>query len=98
MEQPEIGETPEAMSRPGAHESAAVGSLSPPAPMSPGGRAPAIISPQGSAGSCPTCGSGVNGTGPASLVYAIGRIEPRFPTPSVERSLRRLPGATRRAA
>jgi hypothetical protein len=35
---------------------------------------------------CPTCGGGsLNGAGPSSFVYALGRVEPRFPRLSVEK-------------
>jgi hypothetical protein len=39
---------------------------------------------QGTAGPCPTCGAAGAGT-PPSFVYAIGRIEARFPRLSVEK-------------
>lgn len=38
---------------------------------------------------CPTCG---NPAAAASLVYAIGRIEPRFPLPSVEKEFAQVTG------
>jgi hypothetical protein len=39
----------------------------------------------GGVASCPTCGTAGAGSGAASYVYAIGRIEPRFPRLSVEK-------------
>src|SRR5215470_5769799 len=90
MEQPEIRESPEALSRPATLEPADAPAAS--AASAPG-RAPASgLSPQTGAGSCPNCGGGANGTGPAALVYAIGRIEPRFPTPSVEKEFAQATG------
>lgn len=45
------------------------------------------ISPQAGERPCPTCGSAMatDGTGAASFVYALGRIEPRFPSLAVEK-------------
>lgn len=40
---------------------------------------------------CPTCGN-AGGSGPASYVYALGRIEPRFPRPSVEKEYAQVTG------
>jgi hypothetical protein len=34
---------------------------------------------------CPTCGDGMGSTPPLSYVYAIGRIEPRFPQLAIEK-------------
>jgi hypothetical protein len=47
--------------------------------------------PDGAA-DCPTCGNGVNGAAPPSFVYAIGRIEPRFPLLSVEKEFAQATG------
>lgn len=56
-----------------------------PPPVSPATRPAAIsLAPQ----SCPTCGAApAAASAPATIgyVYAIGRIEPRFPRPSVEK-------------
>ena len=43
---------------------------------------------------CPTCGTApaTNGTTAPSYVYAIGRIEPRFPRPSVEKEFAQATG------
>jgi hypothetical protein len=43
---------------------------------------------------CPTCGVAPanNTVAPASFVYAIGRIEPRFPRPSVEKEFAQATG------
>jgi hypothetical protein len=43
---------------------------------------------------CPTCGTApaVNGATTPSYVYAIGRIEPRFPRPSVEKEFAQVTG------
>jgi hypothetical protein len=51
------------------------------------------ISPQAGAASCPTCGAtaGPNGADP-SYVYALGRIEARFPTPAVEKEFAQATG------
>ena len=54
--------------------------------------------PQLDRGSCPTCGSTVesnpNGGEMAtySYVYALGRVEPRFPSPAVEKELAQATG------
>jgi cyclic patellamide precursor peptide PatG len=53
------------------------------------GTASAVIAPQhgpeSSGGSCPTCGSGQGVVSPPTYVYALGRIEPRFPRLSIEK-------------
>jgi hypothetical protein len=63
--------------------------------------APSIPAPRPSAGSpiyqpCPTCGAApAPRSGPAAIpsyVYAIGRIEPRFPRPSVEKEFAQVTG------
>src|SRR6266542_3588400 len=53
------------------------------------------LAAQAGVGSCPTCGTaaGANsGTAPPSHVYAIGRIEPRFPRQSVEKEFAQATG------
>jgi PatG Domain len=53
-----------------------------PATTSSAGPAATAVSPQ----ACSTCGAGGGGTAaPPSWVYAMGRIEPRFPSISVEK-------------
>lgn len=47
-------------------------------------RTKTTISPQTDGGSCPTCGGGAAST-PPSYVYALGRVEARFPRLSVEK-------------
>jgi hypothetical protein len=47
--------------------------------------------PQPSAASCPTC-EGARGSQPRSFVYALGRIEPRFPSPGVEKEFAQATG------
>jgi hypothetical protein len=51
--------------------------VAPPAPPNPG--------------SCPTCGT-AGATMPPSYVYALGRIEPRFPRLSVEKEFAQATG------
>lgn len=44
------------------------------------------LSPRAGGGGCPSCGSTtVDGAGTVSFVYALGRIEPRFPRLAVEK-------------
>ena len=54
-----------------------------------GGTAAAVIAPQhgpeSPGGSCPTCGTGNGVASPPTYVYALGRIEPRFPRLSIEK-------------
>lgn len=52
---------------------------------------PAISAAQAAPGSCPTCGAAANST-PPSYVYAIGRVEPRFPRLSVEKEFAQATG------
>ena len=56
-------------------------------------RTPAAISPQAGTAPCPTCGAGAgpNGGDP-SYVYALGRIEARFPSPAVEKEFAQATG------
>ena len=60
---------------------------------SSGNRARAAISPQAGTAPCPTCGAGAgpNGGDP-SYVYALGRIEARFPSPAVEKEFAQATG------
>jgi hypothetical protein len=48
--------------------------------------------PPGGASDCPTCGGSLGGGSPPSYVYAIGRIEPRFPALSVEKEFAQATG------
>jgi cyclic patellamide precursor peptide PatG len=50
-----------------------------------------IVSPQTDGGSCPTCGGGVAST-PTSYVYALGKVEARFPRLSVEKEFAQATG------
>src|SRR5262245_20627235 len=61
--------------------SSATGETGMPAPGATVGAPP---EQQGGAASCPTCGTPGTQT-PPSYVYALGRIEPRFPRLSVEK-------------
>lgn len=57
----------------------------------PGVRAGSVITAQ----SCPNCGTATAATSAAvapSYIYAIGRIEPRFPRPSVEKEFAQATG------
>ena len=62
-----------------------------------GSHAPSIVTPQ----ACSSCGSRrVRTAAPhatPSYVYAIGRIEPRFPRPSVEKEFAQVTGRTETA-
>jgi hypothetical protein len=51
-----------------------------------------ILSQQ--AGGCPTCGSvvGSNGAGTVTFIYALGRVEPRFPRLAVEKEFAQATG------
>lgn len=46
------------------------------------------------AADCPTCGASLGGGAPPAFVYAIGRIEPRFPMLSVEKEFAQRIGGT----
>lgn len=52
------------------------------------------VTPQGAAGSCPTCAASQTGTSKTSpsCVYVIGHIEPRPPLLSVDKELRQATG------
>jgi hypothetical protein len=51
------------------------------------------VSPQQGSATCPSCGGGLpTDASPPSYVYAIGRIEPRFPRPSVEKEFAQATG------
>ncbi|SCY11043.1 hypothetical protein SAMN05216420_102330 [Nitrosospira sp. Nl5] len=56
------------------------------------------ISPQAGAGSCSSCGGGEgmspNGMGTISFVYAIGRVEARFPNLAAEKEFAQATGRT----
>jgi len=83
MGQTEMNET-RATQSPLGEESAPVTSAATPAASA--------LSPQ----TCPNCGgaAGSNGgaTAPPTYIYAIGRIEPRFPRPSVEKEFAQATG------
>src|SRR5687767_3475817 len=69
----------------------------PPAPMSPIAGGPATtISPQVDTGTCVTCGSSLRADSGGGMtypyVYAIGRVEPRFPTIGVEKEVAQAVG------
>ncbi|HET7101976.1 MAG TPA: hypothetical protein VFJ52_12560, partial [Terriglobia bacterium] len=54
-------------------------------------RADSVIAAQ----SCPTCGTAPSANGMAAIpafIYAIGKIEPRFPRPSVEKEFAQATG------
>ena len=73
-----------------AQESVATASLAPIRPVVDGPTAPAPPSPLPQQ-PCPTCGS--NGAAmPASYVYALGRIDPRFPRLSIEKEFAQATG------
>lgn len=59
------------------------------------------ISPQAGAGSCSSCGGGEgmssNGMGTVSFVYAIGRVEARFPNLAAEKEFAQATGRTETA-
>jgi hypothetical protein len=84
------------MEQPAVNEQVATASASrndSPAPAAPaGGPSVSSLPPQ----TCPTCGAvpATNGGAAAapSYIYAIGRIEPRFPQPSVEKEFAQATG------
>jgi PatG Domain len=70
-------------------EPATAGHEAPPTTSSTMSQSQAAISPQSTAIPCPSCSgaAGLNSASPrdASFVYALGRIDARFPRPSVEK-------------
>jgi hypothetical protein len=54
----------------------------------------AAVSPQEETAPCPTCGTGMapNGGGAPSYIYALGRIEARFPSAGVEKEFAQATG------
>jgi PatG Domain len=69
-----------------------------PASSKPGGTVPSAVMPHQSApangSNCPTCGGDVGSALPPSYIYAIGRIEPRYPRLSVEKEFAQATGRT----
>ncbi|SHL37614.1 hypothetical protein SAMN05216428_102192 [Nitrosospira sp. Nsp11] len=66
----------------------------------PDARSNMAISPQGGSGNCGCGGAGdisSNGTGVVSYVYAIGRVEARFPNLSAEKEFSQATGRTETA-
>ena len=62
-----------------------------PSPVLPRARPAAQVRPAQAA--CPTCGTGAGGAmANASYVYALGRIEERYPRPSVEKEVAQATG------
>lgn len=56
------------------------------------------ISPQQARSSCPSCGTAnANGGAPTAYIYAIGRIQPRFPSLSVEKEFAQATGRSETA-
>ena len=88
MEQPELKEQPMNHAD-GPNDSSVIAS-------SPAGRPRSTLSAQAAAGTSPTCGiaEGPNSYGPelASFVYALGRVEPRFPSLAVEKEFAQATG------
>ena len=66
-----------------------------PASLAPVATVPAAVVPNqpvpGNGANCPTCGGGIGSASP-SYVYAIGRIEPRYPQLSVETEFAQVTG------
>jgi len=56
----------------------------------------ARMTPQSGTVPCPTCASVIGSPAP-SYVYALGRIEPRFPSPAVEKEFAQATGRTETA-
>ncbi len=60
-----------------------------------------VISPQAGGGTCSSCGGGIgmtpDGTGAISYVYAIGRVEARFPNLAAEKEFAQATGRTETA-
>jgi hypothetical protein len=63
----------------------------PPAAAQPAAVVPSPPAPTSGA-DCPTCGGSMSSLSPPSYVYAIGRIEPRFPQLSVEKEFAQATG------
>src|SRR5216683_1179086 len=61
---------------------------------------PALPAPESArSGTCPTCSiPSVATARPSNFVYALGRIEPRFPRISVEKELAQAAGQTETAS
>jgi hypothetical protein len=61
--------------------------------LAPAATVPRVVPPErppvSNVGDCPTCGGGIGSSPAPSFVYAIGRIEPRFPQLSVEKEFAR---------
>jgi len=74
-------------------DQAATGNNPAPSPRIPQPRAHSVIAQQAG---CPTCGSvvpeAVGGSAPAAFVYAIGRVEARFPNLSAEKEFAQATG------
>lgn len=65
-----------------------------PVPSGEGNRSAASLAPQQlAAAPCPTCAP-VPASQARSYVYALGRIEPRFPSPAVEKEFAQVTGRT----
>jgi len=94
MEQPESNEPQEAVS-PGANEAVSASASNMPLPLASPVR-PAPSSPASLP--CPTCGASMqlnptsNNMSTSAYVYALGRIEPRFPRLSVEKEYAQATG------
>jgi hypothetical protein len=71
-------------------------SIEPPLASAPGATISAAVAENppasGNAADCPTCGGGIDASSPPSYVYAIGKIEPRFPRLSVEKEYAQVGG------
>src|SRR5208283_3712753 len=71
-----------------------------PANLPPAAAQPAPVAPSppaaGSGADCPTCGGSIGTLSAPSYVYAIGRIEPRFPQLSVEKEFAQATGRAER--
>ncbi len=68
----------------------------------PDSRTKTALSPQAGAGTCATCGaasgSNPNGGETVNFIYAIGTVEPRFPTSAVEKEVAQATGRAETAA
>ena len=88
MDPIEAGEQSMAQSLDAAHAPAAVQSFA--------SRAGTMIAPQSGGNTCTTCGSAIgsdsDGGTTYSYVYALGRVEPRFPTMGVEKEFSQATG------